>query len=268
MKITRTIVAVALATVFFTLTTPAQQPSPGYHSVACLKLKPDSAAEFRKFVTDDVHKVAQGRVDDGELTGWYLLRSVFPQGESVECDYLIVAMFPKMPHAFGPDILEAAIKKAGLTITPDDYVKRRNSLSKVVSTAVYQNQAAVGAPKKGDYFQVNYMKVSEDNLNDWVNYEKQVWKPLAEQLVKDGKEDGWSLNVRSMPFGSDLPFQGVTVDVYPSMDAVFENDPQFIERFRKVHPDMEFGFTMERFEKLRTQALAELYVLDDIVTAQ
>ena len=164
MKIARRLTGVALAIAFFTLTASAQQPSPGYHSVACLKLKPDSAAEFRKFVTDDVHKVAQGRVGNGELTGWYLLRSVFPQGEAADCDYLIVAIFPKMPHAFGPDILDAAIKKAGITITPDDYVKRRDSLSKVISTAVYQNEAAVGSPKKGDYFQVSYMKVSEDNL--------------------------------------------------------------------------------------------------------
>jgi len=266
MKIARMLVGAVIAIAFSTVS--AQQPSPGYHSVACLKLKPDSAAEFRKFQSDVAHKVAQGRVGDGELTAWYLLRSVFPQGESTECDYLVVAMFPKMPHAFGAEQLDPAIKKAGLSITPDDYMKRRDSTVRVVTTAVYQNQASVGSPKKGDYFQVNYMKVEESNLNDWVAYEKKVWQPVAEALVKDGKEDGWSLNVRSMPFGSDLPFQGVTVDVFPSLDAVFADDPQFIERFRKVHPDMEFGTTIQHFEKLRTQALVQLYVLDDIVTAQ
>ena len=31
---------------------------------------------------------------------------------------------------------------------------------------------------------------------------------------------------------------------------------------------MDFGTTIERFEKLRTQARVELYVLDDIVTPQ
>lgn len=267
MKIARTFVGAAIAIAFSTLSAYAQ-PSPGYHTVACFKLKPDSAAEFRKFAADDLHKVAQGRVGDGELSGLYLLRSVFPAGESAECDYLIVALFPKMPHAFGRDQLDAAIKKAGLTITPEDYVKHRDAASTLVSVAVYQNQAAVGSPKKGDYFRVNYMKVASGNLDDWIAYEKKVWQPLVEALVKDGKADGWSLNVRAMPFGPDLPFQGVTVDALPSMDAVFEDDPQFLDRFRKVHPDMEFGTTIERFEKLRTQALVELYVLDDIVTAQ
>jgi hypothetical protein len=52
------------------------------------------------------------------------------------------------------------------------------------------------------------------------------------------------------------------------MDAVFEDDPQFLDRFKRVHPDMEFGTTIEHFDKLRTRALVELYVLEDIVTAQ
>jgi len=267
MKIARTLGA-AIAIALSTLSAFAQQPSPGYHTVACFKVKPEGAAALHKFLTEDSHKVAQGRVSDGELTGWYLLRKVFPGGESAECDFLSISMFPKTPHTLGPEQLDAAIKKEGLTITPDDYLKHRDAVAKLVSTAVYRNLAAVGAPKKGDYFEVSYMKVANGNLDDWTAYEKKVWQPLAEALLKDGKQDGWSLNVRAMPFGPDLPFQGVTVDIYPSMDAVFADDPQFVDRFRRVHPDMEFGTTIEHFEKLRTQALIELYVLDDIITAQ
>ena len=268
MKIARLFVGAAIAIAFSTLSAYAQQASPGYHTVACFKLKPDSAVEFRKFLAEDVHKVAQGRVDDGELTGWYLLRAVFPAGESADCDFLIISLFPKMPHAFGREHLEAAIKKEGLTITPDDYFKHRDAVAKLVSAAVFQNLAVVGTPKKGDYFRVNYMKVADANFNDWIAAEKKVWQPIAEALVKEGKSDGWSLNVRAMPLGPDLPFQGVTVDIFPSMDAVFADDPQFDDRFRKLHPDMDLGTTFERFGKLRTQALIELYVLDDIVTAQ
>ena len=269
MNIARTLVGATLAIAFTASAAIAQQPSsPGYHTVACFKLKPDSAAEFRKFVTDDAHKVAQGRAATGEITTWYLLRAVFPQGEAAACDYLVVAIFPKAPHELGAEQLDAAIKKAGLNITPEDYVKRRNAVTRLISTAIYQNQATVGSPKKGDYFRVNYMKVADGNFDEWIAYEKKVWQPLAEALVKDGKSDGWSLNVRSMPEGSDLQWQGVTVDVFSSMDAVFADDPQFVERFRKVHPDIELGTTFEHFQKLRTIGLVELFVLEDMVTAQ
>jgi hypothetical protein len=266
MKISRLFLGVAI-TLVFTLNLTAQHPSTGFHSVACFKLKADSAADFQKFETELLHKVAQGRIDDGELTALYVLRSAIPQGESAECDYVVVSIFPKLPHLFGKEQLQAAIKQAGLDITPEDYINRRNAVSKLVSTAIFQTAASVGAPKKGDYFQVSYMQVAPDNLSDWINYERKVWKPLAEALVKDGKQDGWSVNVQAMPFGTDTPYQGVTVDVYPSVEAAFAEDSQFLDRFRRVHPDMEFGTTIEHFEHLRTQSLVHLYSLDDIVTA-
>ena len=245
-----------------------QQATLGYHSVACVKVKPDSAAAFREFAAGEAHKIAQGRVDDGELTAWYLLRAVFPQGETSECDYVVVSIFPKLPHALSAEQLNAAIKEAGLKITPEDYIKHRDAVARLMSMAIFQNVALVGGPKKGDYFEVNYMKASDANLDDWVVNEKKVRQPVAEALVKDGKQDGWSLNLTAMPFGADMPYQGVTVDIFPSMDAVFADDPQFADRFRKVHPDMELGTTFERMEKLRTRSRVLLFVLEDIVAAQ
>lgn len=245
----------------------SQTPAPGYHTVACFKVKPENAAAFRKFAADEVHKIAQGRVDSGEITTFYLLRAVFPQGQSSECDYAAVAIFPNMPHLLGNEELSAAIKKSGLSITPEDYVNHRNSLATLVSAEVFQNQAFVGTVKKGDYFQVNYMRVSDANMGDYLAWEKKVWKPLAEAYLKDGVRTGWSLNVRVLPSGSDLPYQAVTVDLFPSLDAVFANDPQFYERFRKVHPDKELGTTFEQYEKLRARAAVKLFVLEDLVTA-
>lgn len=264
MKFPRVLVCAAVA-VALAYPLVAQQAGTGYHTVACFKVKPDSGAEFHKFVTEESHKIAQGRVDAGQITTWYLLRSVLPQGTAAECDYLIVAMFPGAPRLLGQEDLTAAIKKQGLSISAEDYVKHRNAVSTLVSVAVFQNQAFVGSAKKGDYFQVNYMKVP--NVADWMAFEKKVWQPLAEALMKDGKEDGWSLNVQVLPGGSELPYDAVTVDVFPSWNAVFADDPQFADRFRKVHPDMELGTTFEQFEKLRKRASIRLFELEDYVTA-
>jgi hypothetical protein len=161
--------------------------------------------------------------------------------------------------------LTPSLKKAGLSISAEEYTKHRDALTALKSVAVFQNQAFAGSAKKGDYFQVNYMKVPD--IGEWVAYEKKVWKPLAEALVKDGKEDGWSLNVAVLPNGSESPYQAVTVDVFPSWDAVFADDPQFADRFRKVHPDMELGTTFEQFEKLRKRASITLFELVDMVSA-
>jgi hypothetical protein len=266
MKFTRILVCAAVAAML-SGTSFAQQTSPGYHAVACYKLKPDSTPAFQKWTAEEMHKVAQGRIDDGEITSFYLLRAVFPRGEAAECDYMVVTFFPNMPHEFGPEQVDAAIKKAGLKFTGEDYFKHRDALVRLVSVAIFQNQVFVGGAKKGDYFQVNYMKVSNENFNDWIAFEKKVWRPLAEAMVKDGREDGWSVNVAVMPFGSDRPYQGVTVDVFPSLDAAFAEDTQFVDRFKKVHPDMELGTTFERVQKLRAQAEVQLYELEEFVAA-
>jgi len=267
MRLTRLLAAAALA-VACLATAHSQTTSPGYHTVACFKLKPDSSAAFQKFAADEVHKIAQGRVDSGEITTFYLLRAVFPQGQSAECDYVVVTLFSSMPHVFGHEELSAAIRKSGMSITPDDYINHRNALATLVSAEVFQNQTFVGVAKKGDYFQVNYMRVSDADMGEYLAWEKKVWKPLAEAFLSDGKRTGWSLNLRVMPAGADLPYQAVTVDIFPSLDAVFADDPQFVDRFRKVHPDMELGTTFEQYEKLRARASVRLFELEDMVTAK
>ena len=116
MKFVRSILSVAVAAAF-SVTCLAQQPATGYHTVACLKVKADKGSEFRKWAAEDLHKYAQSRLDAGFVTTWYLLRSVMPQGESAECDYLVVAMYPAAPpKPLGVEDLDAALKKAGIAM--------------------------------------------------------------------------------------------------------------------------------------------------------
>ncbi|MGA7241926.1 MAG: hypothetical protein WBX19_02035, partial [Terracidiphilus sp.] len=92
MKSPRLFACVALVTAL-SATLFAQQAPSGYHSVVCIKVKPENNTEFRKWAAEDVHKLAQSRVDAGA----YILRSLNPAGRSAECDYVIVSMYPGIP---------------------------------------------------------------------------------------------------------------------------------------------------------------------------
>lgn len=268
MKVPRLIACVAFVAA---LSAPllAQRAPSGYHNVACLKVKPESNTEFRKWVAEDVRKLAESRVDGGAYSQWFVLRAVLPTGHSAECDYLIVTMYPGIPPApLGLEELGAALKKAGITASAQQYVDRRTALTTLISNSMFQNQASVGSFKKDDYFVVNYMKVANDNFDDYVAWEKKVWKPLAEAMAKDGIRTGWSLNTRVLPSGSDQPFQAVTVDVFPSWESIYKDDPQFVDRWHKVHPDLELGTTFEKYEKLRSLSMSQLYVVQDLIQAK
>jgi hypothetical protein len=267
--IRRSLLSVVLVAIAFSVLTSAQiqqEGTVGYHTVACMKVKPEKSSEFGTWAASDLHKYAQSRVDTGVLSTWLLLRSVQPQGASADCDYLAISIYPSAPpEPLSPEALGGALKTAGLTMTAQQFLDRRDSLAILVSNNLFQNRASVGGPvQKGNYVVLNYMKAA--NVDDWVAFEKKVWQPVAEALVKDGISTGWSLNVQVLPGGVDLKFQGVTVDVYPSWNNIFKDDPQSSERFRKVHPDREFGATFEQFQKLRTLVSLQLFTAVDVVT--
>jgi len=267
MKVFRLIACIALVATF-SIPLFAQQAPSGYHSVACLKVKPENNTDFRKWIAGDARKLAQSRVDGGAFGQWLVLRSAIPTGTSAECDYLVISMYPGIPPApLGMEDLDAALKKVGITATAQQYVDRRTALTTLISNNMFQNQASVGSFKKGDYFVVNYMKVANDNFEEYVAWEKKVWKPLAEAMAKDGIRTGWSLNTRVLPSGSDQPFQAVTVDVFPNWESIYKDDAQFVERWHKVHPDLELGTTFEKYEKLRSLSMSQLYVVQDLIQA-
>lgn len=263
MNIPRSFLSVAMAAAF-SATLLAQQAPSGYHSVACIKIQAGKSAEFHKWMTTDGRAFQQARVDSGAISSRMLLRSVIPAGTSAECDYLSISLYPGAPpKPLGLDDVDALLKKAGLTMSAQEFIDHRSSLTELVSQDLFQNRISVGGMKKGDYFIVNYMTVNE--IGDWLRTEKEVWQPMAESMVQAGVTSGWSVNVRVLPGGANVPFQAVTVNVYPSWDAVFQGNAPVPEHFKKTHPDMEFGTTMERIEKLRTIVSRELYTVDDMV---
>ena len=264
MRIPRLFVCAALAAAFCSMLSAQQTPT-GYHSVSCIKVKPENNSEFRKWAAGDVRKLAQYRVDSGAYSSWMLLRSVIPAGRSAECDYVLVSVYPGIPpHPMDLDELDADLKKAGIAMTAQQYVDRRNSLTTLISTTLAQNRAFVGTSKKGDYYVVNYMKAA--NIDDYVAWEKKAWMPFAEAMAKQGTRSGWSLNTMVFPGGADVKFNAVTVDIYPTWDSIFA-DFNFYELWRKVHPDMEVGTTFEQYAKLRHQGDVDIYQLQDTVTS-
>lgn len=236
----------------------------GFHRAACIKIKAGMGHQYREWVQGDLHKYVQSRVDSGAIAAWYLLSAVIPQGESAECDYVSVAFYKGLPNPpMDRDDFVAALKQAGISATAQEYLDKRDSMTTLISNDMFRTVAMVGAPKKGDYFIVNYMKVA--SMNDYIAYEKKVWAPFAQELAKDGSRTGWSLNVREFPTGSSTTFQAVTVDVVPSWNEIFQPSGDFTAAFKRAHPDMEIGTTLEHYEKLRTIVSTRVFHLVELV---
>ena len=262
--------AVVLTALSFPLLSQPASPTTGFHTVQCIKTKPDKSVDFRKWAEGDLHKYAQGLVDSGRLSAWSLVRAVIPAGSASPCDYYVISFYPGLPpQPISFAELGPVLKKAGLSMTPEELIAHRDSVSTLVSTGLWQNYLNAGSMQKGDYLVVNEAKAVD--IDEWIAYEKKAWQPVAEQLVKEGMTRGWSVNVMLLPQpGTENRLNGATVDVYPSWDAVIKLmiDPEFMNRWRKIHPDMEIGTTFEHYDKLRKNLTGNLFKIDDMISAK
>ena len=75
-----------------------QQGMSGFHSVACVKVKPEKVSEFRAWAASDLHKYEQSRVDTGALSAWSLLPRLPYKSYKRKCQetYLSVGSVPTL----------------------------------------------------------------------------------------------------------------------------------------------------------------------------
>jgi len=252
------VVAVTLAVAL-----PAQQAPSGYYGFACIKVKPGKGAEFQEWAADSLHKFQQANVDSGRFSAWFLLNSVMPQGISATCDYYSLWRYPALPSPpMGAEAVGEALKKASAGVGAREFIERRTALVELVSMEIWQIQIGVGTVQKGDYLFINRMKVPK--VDEWVDMEKKIWQPMAEQWVKDGGLHGWFLNLPVLPGGSELKYQATTVDVLPNWEAAMKYGADISETFKKAHPGKDMEHTFE-YLKMRDLAVQELWKVEDVV---
>ncbi len=262
MKIRPMVWGVAMAAAL-SVTLVAQQAPSGYHSISCVRVKPGKTAAFSALLSGDYRKVEQARVDSGAVSGWIALRTVIPAGTDAGCDYVLVSFYPGLPAApLSDDEMTAVLQKAGVASTLQEWHDHLSDVGELVSNNITQYQVLVGGSKKGDYLVFNSMSVT--NTGQCVAAEKRLWQPLAEEGVKEGVQDGWAVNIQRMPSGEKDKPHVSTVDIYPSWDAMLNYfGPDFITRWKKVHPEMTTDDAFAQIDKACTIDHTVTYKVED-----
>ena len=232
----------------------------------CLKAKVENGYRnkyYRDFIPNISKKMMQAKADapGATLTAWYFMRSRIPSGEEPTCDYLAVEAFEGFP---APLLSRSeALKKAGIDMTRDEYIDRRNSLVKLVDIKLYSAVEIVGETEPGNFVVLNYMKVRD--FDEWLDLESNVWKQIQEARVKGGGLKAWGSHRLFLPRGTSLPYNAVTADVFPDFASV--GRPAQMEKIiEKAHPGRRFRDIMTRTRKAREIVRADLYEVMEKVT--
>ena len=180
----------------------AQDQPPMFSMVACIDTKPGLANDYEQFALDAQKRIAGVQDPSSNRVGWYLLRSVIPAGDSATCNFMIVNIYSGFPK-WASWSLADRIKKAGLNMTEEEFRAKRNSLSALADRKLWQRIDGLEPPKVGNFIRLNLAKVHD--WDEWIDIERNVWHPVAQELAKNGKRVSWGAYRLVMPSGTSLP---------------------------------------------------------------
>src|SRR6476620_6438850 len=202
----RTASQIAITCLFGVTIVAAQNQPSSYFRTACIKVQPGKWSEFMEFSNGMATKVMQAAAENGDFSTATLLRSVLPSGEEARCDFISVTSYRGAPPApLTREQLQARIEKAGIGMTGDQFAAKRDVVSRLVSQEIWRSVISIGDIQKGDYMFVNFGRTS--NMQNYLKFEDTVWKPMAEQWIKEGRMRGWRVNQLFLPAGTEVKYQ-------------------------------------------------------------
>ena len=155
------------------------------------------------------------------------------------------------------------MKKAGITMSREAMLAKRDELSYLVSTDVWRGWERIGRSEKGNYARINFFKVKTGMTADWLRMERAGWKQLAEENAKQNPGEGWRLSTLAMPGGTSLAYNAMTIDIFPSWEALGKGTP-VRAIWNKVHPNMDLTTYMDRVGALAERPRTDVVKLIEV----
>jgi hypothetical protein len=217
----------------------AQSTTPTAYSVySYIKVAPGMHEDYLK-LEKAYKKIHAAKKKAGKMNDWALMEVLSPSGANCEYNYVTRNSFlgdEQLAAYFEEDYMPANWESL-LTAEELALVKRTNEIRTLVKNEIWSDVDAVMAENLSDHAisVFNYFLVPEGKTQTEHNkVEMDIWKPIMEARINDGKMLGWRLLRMESPFGSSMPYEQATIDIYKDMKSYLA--PWFDVYFKKVHP--------------------------------
>ena len=190
-------------------------PKPLYLMVDYMKVtsdKADAYVNIEKKVWKPIH---EKRLKDGLIRGWYLYRVDNPPEARRDYSFVTVNVFDSFAK------LEDPHPEKYFTNVPAEELQRTSDSRELIRSEVWRlEESLMAAPAEDPFIVVDYHQPTPGNEMAYRALESDVWKKIHEARIKGGVMNAWLGCSRVFPGGSQIPFQFVTVNVFPTREPV------------------------------------------------
>jgi len=226
-------------------------------AVEYMKVSQENVSLYMQ-VEQEWKKVHQARIDAGLINGWSLYRNV-AAGFKDPYQYITITWYDGMPDAVAASF-EGMNEAVGDMI--DQELFDRTGESRVLAYREFSHHMASASNNHGSNFLVvNWMRPTPGNWNAYVESEREIFKPIFEESIRQGTRSSWGL-WNTWPY-QEGEIRLVTVDGYDTLEQ--GNGENMRDLFAKVHADKDFNEVSQKVLSLREQARIEVWQLVDSV---
>ncbi len=243
----------------------AAAPPAGHLTMVYIKVAPNKIAEYLK-MEKAYKKLHAASKKAGNLDDWSLWEIISPWGADCEYNYVAHNRYTT-DEQYANSIEGIGNPKWKSLLTPAEValVNRTDEIRTVVKVEVYSLAESImpeGWSKKGKIAVFNYFANGEGKtLADHIKTEKDIWMPIHTARINDGKMTAWWLLSKELPFGSSMPYNSISVDLYADMKSYLANwDESYV---KKVHPSKNVDDMMKQTRETTDLVKGELRMVID-----
>jgi hypothetical protein len=223
-------------------------------SIEYMKVTQESEGLYLE-VEKEWKKVHQARIKEGLVNGWQLWRNI-SAGYGDDFQYMTINWYKDMAHATAPapdgfwDNLQTTV---------DQDIIGRTWESRVLVTREFSHSMFGADTNHGaKWIQVNYMKTKPGKWNEYLDIEREIFKPIFEEAINRGYRASWGV-WQMWPY-EEGEVTLVTVDGYDSWEQRFMDQEDL---FKVVHPDMDMDELWDKLEAVREMSEVQIWELVD-----
>lgn len=193
------------------------------------------------------------------IVGWALFQVMYKTADA-QYNFVSIRWYSSFSQV-NEKIKDQAIKAAYPSMTKEERkaMKRQTSnLAQRMSQKVFYRRLTCSADKldkQGMVYLIHEIHVKPSDSKEYVELCEKFYKPLYQEDIHQGNRTAWSL-WEKWP-GNTKDYQYIAADGYVSTDQIDHSN--FMDYFKKIHPDANPDIVSKNMEKLRVLTNNEMW---------
>jgi len=273
MKTNKVLILLPLGILFFFSTIALRAQEQRFVHLEYIKFKANVGSGYWTQVQDTWKPAYIAMIQEGTLASWKLFWVRFPAGQNIPYDIVNVTFHTDAVAITNSKVANYFIKNSQEEGS-DPYLQAKENLLhtiNIVKTETYQvvNEAngtfeLDSLAKTNQNYQVDFMDTTPEKANAYVHMEAEIFKPMHQVAMADGRLKSWVLCKRANQDDDAMVQRFMIFNQWSSL-ANWQNGGSF-QDFQKVNPGLDqdgFNAIFSKVGRLRQMTKSEMWSIWD-----